>query len=100
MLRCAIVGCGFFADFHASAWGELDGDQMACRLIEEGYLDAMGVQDLYFEADAVMQAVLAAIENDAAQPDTTIRDPGFALTQENFDERSDDTWGCRLRNAS
>lgn len=76
--------------------GGLDGDQTACRLIEAGYLDATGVQDLYFEADAVMSVVLQAIENDVAQPDTMILDPGFALTQGNFDERTDDAWGCRL----
>lgn len=80
--------------------GGLDGDQTACRMVEDGYLDATGVQDLYFEADAVMDAVLAAIEAGHPQPDTTIRDPGFALTRSNFDERSDDTWGCMLRDAS
>lgn len=80
--------------------GGLDGDQTACRMIEEGYLDATGVQDLYFEADAVMDAVLAAIMEENSQPDTTIRDRGFVLTRDNFDERSDDTWGCRLRKAS
>ena len=33
----------------------LDGGATACQLIKEGYVDATGVQDLYFEADQSLQ---------------------------------------------
>ena len=74
----------------------LDGDVTACQLIKDGYVDATGVQDLYFEAEQAMSAILAAIEAGEAQPDQVIEDPGFALTSDNIGEREMDMWGCIL----
>ncbi len=74
--------------------GGLDGDSTAYRLMQEGYVDATGVQDLFFEADAIMEALLDAIEKGQAKPEKWIQDPGFALTQENMAEREMDMWGC------
>lgn len=76
--------------------GGLDGDMTACQLIKDGYLDATGVQDLFFEAEATLDALLAAIEEGNPQPNEVIEDPGFALTAGNifFDEF--DMWGCVL----
>ena len=37
----------------------LDGDDAACQLIKDGYVDATGVQDLYFEAELALTAILA-----------------------------------------
>lgn len=76
--------------------GGLDGDATACSLIKEGYVDATGVQDLYFEAESAMNAILAAIEAGNAQPNEVIPDPGFALTGGNLAEREMDMWGCVL----
>lgn len=76
--------------------GGLDGDQEACRLIREGYLDATGVQDLFMEADTLTAEVLRAIRSGEQTPQRWISDPGFALTQRNYAERARDTWGCRL----
>lgn len=76
--------------------GGLDGDVTACELMKEGYVDATGVQDLFFEADATVDALLTAIEEGNTTPDETIRDEGFALTQDNMDEREMDMWGCVL----
>lgn len=76
--------------------GGLDGDSTAYRLMQEGYVDATGVQDLFFEADAIMEALLDAIEKGQAKPEKWIQDPGFALTQENMAEREMDMWGCRI----
>ena len=76
--------------------GGLDGDSTAYRLMQEGYIDATGVQDLFFEADAIMAALLEAIEKDQIKPEKWIQDPGFALTQENMAEREMDMWGCRI----
>ncbi len=74
----------------------LDGDATACQLIKEGYVDATGVQDLYFEAESALTAILAAIEAGEAQPNEVIADPGFALTQDNLAAREMDMWGCVL----
>lgn len=74
----------------------LDGDATACSLIKDGYVDATGVQDLYFEADSALTAILAAIEAGEAQPNQVIADPGFALTTDNLAEREKDMWGCTL----
>lgn len=74
----------------------LDGDATACQLIKDGYVDATGVQDLYFEAESAMNAILAAIEAGEAQPNEVIEDPGFALTVGNIGEREMDMWGCVL----
>ena len=76
--------------------GGLDGDSTAYKLMREGYVDATGVQDLFFEADAIMKALLGAIEKGRTKPDKWIQDPGFALTQENMAERRMDMWGCRI----
>jgi ABC-type sugar transport system substrate-binding protein len=74
----------------------LDGDATACQLIKDGYVSATGVQDLYFEAESALNAILAAIEAGDAQPNEVIADPGFALTQANLAEREMDMWGCVL----
>lgn len=74
----------------------LDGDVTACNLIREGYVDATGVQDLFFEASATLEALLAAIEAGDGSPNEIIQDEGFALTQDNLAERNQDMWGCVL----
>ncbi|OHB79477.1 MAG: LacI family transcriptional regulator [Planctomycetes bacterium RBG_16_55_9] len=76
--------------------GGFDGDSTAYALMKEGYVDATGVQDLFFEADAIMEALLEAIEKGQDKLDKWIQDPGFALTQENMAERQMDMWGCRI----
>ncbi|MBE0535723.1 MAG: sugar ABC transporter substrate-binding protein [Phycisphaerae bacterium] len=76
--------------------GGLDGDSTAYRLMEQGLVDATGVQDLFFEAHAVMDALLEAIENGQKTPDQWIDDPGFALTQANMEQKRNDMWGYRV----
>ena len=70
--------------------------QTLYKLMKEGYVDATGVQDLFFEADAIMDALLEAIEKGQTKPEKWIQDPGFALTQENMAEREMDMWGCKI----
>jgi inositol transport system substrate-binding protein len=74
----------------------LDGDVNACRQIKEGFVDSTGVQDLYFEAETMLEALLAAIEAGETHPDQWLDDPGFALTAGNLGEREMDMWGCIL----
>jgi len=80
--------------------GGLDGDSTAYKLMKDGYVDATGVQDLFFEADVILEALLEAIEKGHDRPEKWIQDPGFALTQENMAEREMDIWGCRILKAA
>ncbi|MEX1297306.1 MAG: sugar ABC transporter substrate-binding protein [Candidatus Limnocylindrales bacterium] len=74
----------------------LDGDVNACRQIKDGYVDSTGVQDLYLEAELMLDALLEAIAAGETQPDAWLDDPGFALTAGNLAEREMDMWGCIL----
>lgn len=76
--------------------GGLDGDATACSLMKDGYVDATGVQDLFFEAEATMGALLQAISDGNYQPNEIIPDPGFALTLGTLDFEEMDMWGCVL----
>lgn len=74
----------------------LDGDATACQLIKDGFVDATGVQDLYFEAEASVNAIVKAVEDGETAPNEVIADPGFTLTSANIGEREMDMWGCVL----
>ncbi len=73
--------------------GGLDGDSRAWLWMKEGFIDATGVQDLFFEANALMDALLAAIAKGDKTAEQWIEDPGFALTRENKAEKAKDMWG-------
>lgn len=73
--------------------GGLDGDATAGKLIDEGYVDGTGVQDLFYETDAALKAIVEAVENGDTQPDEVLTDQGFALTQSNLEEKRMDMWG-------
>ncbi len=74
--------------------GGLDGDNRACNLMREQMVDATGVQDLLFEAEASVKELTAAINAKEAQPSKVVKDPGFALTLANMGEKENDMWGC------
>ena len=76
--------------------GGLDGDATACMLIDEGYVDATGVQNLFFEAELTLGAILEAVDTGEAQPNAVLPDPGFALTAGNIQYQRSDMWGCVL----
>ena len=73
--------------------GGFDGDATAYQMLVEGYLDATGVQDVYFEAEQSVQAVLDMLDGKAVGP--MIQDPGFVITQANREEMSARTWGAQ-----
>lgn len=76
--------------------GGLDGDTRAARWMKEGYVDAAGAQDLFYEADALLTELLKAIEAGEKTLTKWMDDPGFALTQANLAERAMDMWGYKL----
>ena len=79
--------------------GGLDGDDGACKLIMDGYVDSTGVQDVYLEAQLALGAILDAIKTGETRPNAVKLDPGFALSQANFAEKGETTWGCQVLKA-
>src|SRR5436190_2443688 len=79
--------------------GGLDGDDGACKLIREGYVDSTGVQDVYLEAKLALDSIQDAIAKGDARPNAVKLDPGFALSQANYAEKGAQTWGCQVLDA-
>lgn len=75
--------------------GGFDGDATAYRMLVDGYLDATGVQDVYFEAEAAVQALLDMREGKPVSE--TIRDPGFVIHQANLKEKAPRMWGANVK---
>jgi ABC-type sugar transport system substrate-binding protein len=76
--------------------GGFDGDGMAYKLLKEKYLDADGVQDVFFECQAAVDAVIDAKKTNTMKP--IITDPGFVIHQGNMDTFSSKMWGASIKN--
>jgi inositol transport system substrate-binding protein len=64
-------------------------------MLLDRYLDATGVQDVYFEVAACIQAIQ---DQRAGKPvPERILDPGFVIHQENLLQQSDRMWGAKVR---
>lgn len=68
-----------------------DGDQGAYARLQDGYLDADGVQNLFLEVDMAF----GAFEDMWAgkKPEKLLLDPGFVITQGNLEAKRDEMWG-------
>ena len=75
--------------------GGFDGDAMAYQMLKDGYLDATGVQDVYFEAQQSVQALLDLREGKPVSE--LILDPGFVIHQGNLTEMSARMWGANIK---
>ncbi len=74
--------------------GGFDGDATAYRMLEEGYLDATGVQDVHFEVISSIQAIL---DSRAGKPvAAVIKDPGFVIHQGNLKDMASRMWGATI----
>ncbi|MFZ1429805.1 MAG: sugar ABC transporter substrate-binding protein [Geminicoccaceae bacterium] len=71
--------------------GGFDGDANAYQLIQDGYMDACGVQNLFLEVDMAFQAFQDLWAGQ--KPEKLLLDPGFVITQANKDETRDQMWG-------
>lgn len=71
-----------------------DGDATAWRLLQEGFVDAVGVQDVYFDTEATVQAVLD-LKAGKQVPDT-ILDKGFVIHRDNMATESRRMWGANV----
>ncbi len=72
--------------------GGFDGDATAYQMLVDGYLDATGVQDVYFEAEQSVQAVLDLLAG--KEVPRLILDSGFVIHQGNLQEKRDRMWGA------
>jgi ABC-type sugar transport system substrate-binding protein len=79
-------------------FGGFDGDATAYKLMEDKLLDADGVQDLFYEAELAVNAIVDLQAGKEVEP--VLLDPGFAITQANLEERREDMWGYHIHKAS
>ena len=75
--------------------GGFDGDATAFQMLQDGYLDATGVQDVYFEAQQCVNAIVDL--RAGKQLSELIRDPGFVIHQGNLKEKSAQMWGANIK---
>lgn len=75
--------------------GGFDGDATAYAMLKDGYLDATGVQDVYFEAKQAVQAILDQRAGQAVP--ATVLDPGFVIHRGNLEEKAPKMWGANVR---
>lgn len=74
----------------------VDGDSGAAALMDAGYVDATGVQDVYNECRLCIEAIAAAIEAGETQPNELLTDPGVAQTTESMKENRHAMWGFQV----
>ncbi len=72
--------------------GGFDGDATAYQWLKEGYVDATGVQDFFWEAE---MAVKVLVDATAGKPTPDrLDDKGFTVNQENLAQLEDRMWGA------
>ncbi len=71
-----------------------DGFPSAYELMKDKYMDACGVQNLFFETTLALQAILDLQAGKTV--DKLLLDPGFAITQANIAAKKDEMWGYTL----
>ncbi len=72
-----------------------DGDNTAYQMMVDGYLDADGVQDMFFESEQAVQAIVDLRAGKEVAP--IIKDPGFVIHQENLEEKASRMWGAQFK---
>lgn len=75
--------------------GGFDGDATAYQMLVDGYLDATGVQDVYFEAEQCVKAI-DELRQGKELPEL-IEDRGFVIHAANLEERKSQMWGAMKR---
>ncbi len=72
--------------------GGFDGDAMAYRMLVSKYLDADGVQDVYYECEQAVEAIWE--QSRGKKTDSLLVDPGFVIHQGNLSEKAGQMWGA------
>lgn len=71
-----------------------DGFPAAYQLLKDKYMEACGVQNLFYETTLAINAILDL--RAGKKVDSLLIDPGFAITQANLDQKKDEMWGYTL----
>lgn len=74
--------------------GGFDGDNTAYQMMVDKYLDADGVQDMYFESEKAVQAIVDL--RAGKDVPSIIKDPGFVIHQENLKQMASRMWGAQF----
>ena len=77
----------------------VDGDSGAAKLMDEGYVDATGVQDVYNECRLCIEALAKAVAEGNTQPNELLTDPGIAQTAETMKTDRHAMWGFQVLDA-
>lgn len=78
--------------------GGFDGDATAYQMLVDGYLDADGVQDMEFECNAAVRAIVDLEAGKSVEE--RILDPGFVIHQANLGEMESRMWGAKVAKGS
>ena len=73
--------------------GGFDGDPTAYTMMADGFVDATGVQDVFWESRQALDVILSARSGPAP---ARIDDPGFAITQANLRQLKTRMWGATI----
>ena len=79
-------------------FGSFDGDDGGYSRLADGYVDAVGVQDLFLEVDMAFNALVD--EWAGKKPEKLLLDPGFVITADNMNDMRDKMWGYIVWNAA
>ncbi|WP_083656182.1 sugar ABC transporter substrate-binding protein [Mongoliimonas terrestris] len=71
-----------------------DGFPAAYGLMNDKLMDACGVQNLFYETELAIQAILDLQAGKTVEK--LLLDPGFAITQDNLEEKKEEMWGYVL----
>jgi ABC-type sugar transport system substrate-binding protein len=71
-----------------------DGFPAAYGLMNDKFMDACGVQNLFFETTLAIQAILDL--QAGKKVEKLLLDPGFAITQANLEAKKEEMWGYVL----
>ena len=67
---------------------------MAYQMLQDRYLDADGVQDVFYGCSASVQAILRYMKEEPMEE--LIVDPGFVIHQENLEQKAFNMWGAQF----
>lgn len=79
---------------HHVILGAFDGDATAYALLRAGYLDVDGVQDVFYQSQLVVDALLGARAGRAVAP--VVLDPGLVVHQGNLGTLGPRMWGAAV----
>ena len=71
-----------------------DGFPQAYELLKEKYMDADGVQNLFYETELAINALVDM--KAGKKPDKLLLDPGFAIGQDDLEQKKNQMWGYLL----